>query len=92
MYNIKASGRFVIDVFAYTKFNPYIEMELEPLEIDANTNDQSTALAEEKLAGRLSAEQLATNIGRLEKLPKYLMLISPFLPAFALKSNDWCKH
>ena len=82
----------MVDAFAYTKFNPELDMELDPLEPDVNSNDQGTALTKEKPAGRPSAEKLVTNADRLEKLPKYLMLISPLLSAFALKSNNWCKH
>ena len=82
----------MVDALAYSKFNPEVDMELEPLELEVNINDQGTALAKEKPAGRPSADQLATNANRLEKLPKYLMLISPLVPAFSLKSNNWCKH
>jgi len=64
---------------------------MESLELETASHE-SMALSTEKPANRLTTEQQAGNVSLLEKLPKYLMLISPFLPAYSLKLNYWCKH
>ncbi len=58
---------------------------MEPLEL-ATASHESMVLSTEKYTNRLTTEQQAGNVSLLEKLPKYLMLISP---CPSLKLGRW---
>ena len=60
-------------------------LEVEGLDLEiANPEDDQPIK-------RPTAEQQTRNVELLEKLPKYLMLISPLVPAYSLRLNKWCK-
>lgn len=93
----------IVDTYGFKKYNPGRvsktktmtshsfdddgnEIQEQP---DIDPSGRSRFEAEAK--GRLSSAEQALNKVFINKTPEYLLLISPMLPCFSLKKNEWCK-
>ena len=90
---LQVSGRIVIDVFAFRKFNPGAAAPVIPLEqdkSDASGGIEPTnrlSLEDTLREERPSLDQQKGNVGIVQGNLKYLLMVSPLLAGYSLNTR-----